>query len=128
MSAEKEFYLQHFRRRTIVVHLAADDVLARVRPILDQLVANRTLVIVSLSRGAAGCDPVPVRDDDNSEGSGLITLTARLLADGIAFAGAPSAARSARRLGFACRLASRLSAHKIVVVDHRGGVLGRPDR
>jgi amino-acid N-acetyltransferase len=121
-SAEKDFYLRHFRHRTIVVHLADDDVLDDVRPVLDELVANRTLVVVSLSRSAAGCDPVAVRADPNPEGAGLVDLSAQLLATGIAYAGGPSGVGSARRLGFACRLAARLRAHKIAVVDPRGGL------
>jgi len=121
-SAEKDFYLRHFRHRTIVVHLAEDDLLEGVRAVLDELVGNQTLVVVSLSRSAAGCDPVAVRADASPEGAGLVDLSARLLADGIGYAGGPSGVGPARRLGFACKLAVRLGAHKIAVVDSRGGL------
>ncbi len=121
-ASEKNFYLQHFRRRSLVFHLPAGGEVDEVRPVLDELVANQTLVVVSVSRKAAGCDAIEVRDSSLGSGAGLVDLTASLLADCIAFAGRADRLGAVRGLEFSCRLATRLAAHKVVVVDSRGGL------
>ena len=122
-SGEKEFYLQHFRRRAIVIHAGSCEWLEQITGVLDQLVANETLVVVSLPGDCGRDDPVTVREADlRGAAASLIELSTRLLDRGIAHAAGPAKLGAARRIGFSCRLALRLRAHKLVVVDSRGGL------
>jgi len=122
--SEKEFYLRHFRHRSIVLHVGAGASVADVADVADELVANKTLVVVVARRLPAGRAATPVaRDQLDEAGPGPVALSGALLTEGVAFVRGPATA--ARCLDFSCRLAVRIGAHKLVLVDPRGGLGGR---
>jgi N-acetylglutamate synthase-like GNAT family acetyltransferase len=122
LSPEKEFYLRHFRHRSILFHVSDASDSARVRAVMDELAANETLTVAvvpaAVGRGQA---TVPLRSSELSRiGSGLVELSARLLRGGSVWV-EPAGATS-MMLKFSVKLALRLGTPKLVVVDGRGGL------
>ncbi len=119
--SEKEFYLRHFRHRSILFHIAAASDCAHVRPVLTELVANQTMVIaVATSARAGGSATLSLGMADLRKlGPGLVELSAKLLRTGAVWV-QPKVAKVGLR--FSAELALRLGAHKMVVVDARGGL------
>jgi len=122
-SSEKRFYLQYFRHRAILFHLSAPLQLGMVRPILDELVENQTMVVVVSTRHA-GRNWVRLTARDVARmGDGLARVSDGLVNDGVAFVDTPTVSSSAA-LRFSCQLSIRLGVNKLVVIDERGGFEG----
>jgi N-acetylglutamate synthase-like GNAT family acetyltransferase len=119
--SEKEFYLQSFRNRSILLHLDGAYSTDDVGTVIDELTANATMVIIVSAHVAHGLPTCALTARDLLEtGRRLIAASSTLLAEGAAYVRAPA---DADALSFSCRLASRLGARKLVVVDPRGGLL-----
>jgi N-acetylglutamate synthase-like GNAT family acetyltransferase len=122
-AVEKQFYLQSFRHRSFVVHVAHPFMARDVRSLVDELIDNQTVVVTIASKIPKKLAPLPLAlppkeglDDQ------LVELGSRLLSEGSAWVRKPVTARGVRALEFSCRLAVRLGVHKLVVVDPRGGL------
>jgi N-acetylglutamate synthase-like GNAT family acetyltransferase len=120
---EKQFYLQSFRHRSFVIHVAHPYHAAHVRSLVDELIDNRTVVLTVAAKAPKTLDAVRLSaprpdgiDDD------LVEVGSRLLSHGAVWIRKPPALTGVRALDFSCRLAVRLGVHKLVVVDPRGGL------
>lgn len=120
---EKQFYLQSFRHRSFVIHVAHPYTARHVRELVDGLIENRTIVVTVAAKVPKALEPLRMSapspdglDDD------LVELGSRLLSTGAAWIRKPPVLRGARSLEYSCRLAVRLGVHKLLVVDPRGGL------
>jgi len=119
--SEKEFYLRSFRNRSILLHVDAEYSAEDVSAVVDELTANATMVIVVSAHAPRGLPTCVLASRDLLEtGPRLISASSTLLADGAAYV---RPAATADALSFSSRLASRLGARKLVVVDPRGGLM-----
>ena len=121
-SLEKRFYLEAFRGRAFVVHVDRTYRPDTVAGTLADLVANDTSLVV-MAAGRPTADTVAasgLRDVD----SAVVDIAARLLKRRIARVVIPPAVRRPQALALSCRVATRLAASKLVVVDPRGGLRG----
>jgi len=119
----KEFYLRLFRDRSIVVHLASPYSGSDVQSVVDSLVANRTMVVVVGAALAAGRTKlISARSGQAARKQVLLEATEELLARGVVRIALPRGMTGVRALGFSAAVASGLCAHKLVVVDPRGGM------
>lgn len=126
--SEKQFYLNSFRHRGILLHVDDARSLAPAKGILAELSANPTMVLTVASSGL-GRRALPMRASDaRRDGDRTAELAARLLADGRAEVRRPATLKGARAIAFSAALAKRLGIAKIVVVDGRGGIPGREGR
>ena len=116
---EKQFYLQAFRGRAILFHLADPGPQKAVQAVVDQLVANRSMVVVVSDAARAAVGP---GRRDLAEGSPVLArLAARLVESRLVRVKRPRTA-AVKSLAFSLQLASRLGIGKVVLVDGRGGL------
>ena len=108
----------------MMVHLASEYAEEDVAGVVEELVNNQTLVVLIAARFLANHEVVSVRRSELALPSeGMFNLSTALMTHGLARVRQP-AGGAATQLAFSCGLASRLSAHKLVVVDPRGGLRG----
>jgi N-acetylglutamate synthase-like GNAT family acetyltransferase len=120
-ATERDFYLRSFRHRSMVLHVAEPYGEEDVRSVVDELVDNGTLVVVVARQFLAGRG-VRVRPREvKVPGTGLFAVSATLMQTGLAHV-RQLPGREPTRLRFSCRLATKLAAHKLVVIDSRGGI------
>jgi len=122
--SEKEFYFRLFRDRSIVVHVAKPYRVGDVATIVDTLVANRTMVAVvgAADGGSLGIDPIPAQSGRSGRRRLLLEVTEQLLASASVWIAPPKKLSGAGALAFSADIAMGLCAHKLVVVDRRGGL------
>ena len=129
--SEKEFYLHCFRHRSMILDLGRAVTPAQVQALVEELVANHTLVVVVTDASSCGAkgrqDPgreaIGLRLGDlEGGGKGLARLTGALMERGRATVLRPGRRRAAARIEFARHLAVKLGIHKLVLVDERGGL------
>lgn len=119
----KEFYLRLFRDRSIVVHVASPYSPSDVEDVVDTLVANRTMVAVIATGSAAHrAKAISARSGQAAREQVLLEATEELLERGVARIALPRRLTGSRALGFSAAIATGLCAHKLVVVDRRGGM------
>ena len=118
--SEKDFYLEEFRGRSLVLAAPASELRASagLREVLDELAANRTPVIVVSTRadrlGALGAEVLPGTEPRLE---GAVWRALRKGARAGVVVGEPPG------LGAACReLALRLRVAKVVWIDAEGGL------
>lgn len=126
--SEKQFYLNSFRHRGILVQADNARTLAPAKPVLAELVSNPTMVLV-VAAGGVGRRALPMAAADaRRDGDRTAQLTARLLAEGKAEVRRSPRLRGASAVAFSAALAERLGIAKIVIVDPRGGIPGHQGR
>ena len=119
--SEKDFYLHAFKHRSMLLHLADSMRLDELRPVVDTLLANQTMVLVSAGP-RAGLGRLAHRKVDALRPDGLAPLSHDLLERGLALLAYGSSRSRVHSLGSALDVASGLGIGKLVVVDPRGGL------
>jgi N-acetylglutamate synthase-like GNAT family acetyltransferase len=119
--SEKEFYLHAFKHRSILFHLADGLRLVEVAAVVERLVANSTMVVVS-GGPRAGLGRGAYRKLDPAGGPALVALSRELVDKGRAAVVADNQASGVPRLRFSVALATTLGISKLVLVDPRGGL------
>jgi len=119
---ERDFYLRSFRQRSMVLHVSEEYTEHDVQGVVEELVDNGTLVILVARQFVSGRG-VRVRPREvKVPGTGLFAVSATLLEHGLARVRQLEGRAAPTRLRFSCRLAAKVGAHKLVVVDPRGGI------
>ncbi len=124
--AEKRFYLEAFRARAIVLHVAHASDVGAVVQVAEELASHGALV-VTVAPGKVrrrGAIALPSRALDSSSDA-LAALFARLISEGISHVVRPLGLGGRAALEYSGTLAVRLGAAKLVVVDPRGGFRSR---
>ena len=119
--SEKEFYLHAFKHRSILFHLADGLRLVEVAAVVERLVANSTMVVVS-GGPRAGLGRGAYRKLDPAGGPALVALSRELVDKGRAAVVAGKQASGVPRLRSSVALATALGISKLVLVDPRGGL------
>jgi len=120
-ASERDFYLRSFRQRSMVLHVTEPYTEHDVRGVVEELVDNGTLVVLVARQFLVGRG-VSVRPYEvKVPATGLFAVSASLMEHGLARV-RQLGGRAPTRLRFSCRLAMKLSAHKLVVIDPRGGI------
>ena len=121
---EKQFYLQAFRGRAILFHLADPGPQKAVQAVVEQLVANRSMVVVVSDAARAAVGP---GRRDLAEGSPVLArLAARLVESRLVRVKRPRTA-AVKSLAFSLQLASRLDDLDGRIAGGDGGIGLRQD-
>jgi len=92
-----------------------------VRDVVEELIENGTLVVIVARHFATGRGFAVRPREVSVPAAGLSKVGAALMDDGLARIRQLDG-RDVTRLRFSCGLATRLGAHKLVVIDPRGGI------